>query len=122
MDPVIYRSPLGDREGIGNPPHITGYRPTKGEITHMAKEIIWSEEQEFAFGREVDFEGDADFISAVKAQYEDGDCVVTDIAIEPYIYSQSGVKSEFLSPLSQVDITIENYYVGSVERVEIEED
>ncbi|MEK3787583.1 hypothetical protein [Paenibacillus sp. FSL K6-1230] len=88
----------------------------------MAKEIIWSEEQEFAFGRAIDFPSMEDFIAVVKDQYEDGICVVTDVTVEAYVYSESGIKAEFLSPMSQVDITIENYYVGQVERVENEED
>lgn len=88
----------------------------------MSKEIIWSEELEFAFGRQMEFSNEEDFATAVKSQYDDGVCAVSDITVEPYIYSESGVKSDFLSPMSQVDITIENYYVGRVERVESEED
>lgn len=80
----------------------------------MPKELIWSNEDEYVYGRQAEFHCKEDFISAVKVQYENGDCEVTDITIEPCIYTERTIPGDHLVPLSQVDYCIENYYTAKI--------
>lgn len=84
----------------------------------MAKELIWSNEDEYVFGRQVEFENKEDFIKTVKDQYENGECNVVDIAVEPCFHSAEPIPSEYLVPLSLTDFCIENYFMGKVVPVE----
>ncbi len=84
----------------------------------MAKELIWSNEDEYVYGRQADFLSKEDFAAAVKEQYEEGDCNVVDITIEPCIYSERTIPGDHLVPLSLVDYCIENYYTARVVPIE----
>lgn len=84
----------------------------------MAKELIWSEESEFVYGRAAEFETKQDFIDTVLAQYEDGNCEVTDVKIQTCIYSEDAIPGEQLIPLSLAGVVIENYYTASVNSFE----
>lgn len=88
----------------------------------MAKEIVWSESVETAYGRKNDFSSKEDFEKTVQGQYEDGDCEVIDITVEACIYSEETLTGDCLIPLSQVEVCIENYYIGKVVPIEPSED
>ncbi|MDN4067673.1 hypothetical protein QYF50_07175 [Paenibacillus vini] len=79
----------------------------------MAKELIWSNEDEYVYGRLAEFHCKEDFVSTVKVQY-DGNCEVIDVKIEPCLYSERTLPGDHLIPLSLEEVSIENYYSGKV--------
>lgn len=85
----------------------------------MAKELIWSENMDYVYGLAKDFESEDDFVSTVKSEYEDGECMVTEVKIQPCIYAPDGVRGDAIIPLKLVEIHIENYYTARVEQVEM---
>lgn len=88
----------------------------------MAKELIWNDDYEFAYGRQVDFENRKDFVNEVVRQYEDGPIRVVDVKIQTCFCSDKTLEGERLIPLQHVEFAIENYYVGRIELVEENED
>lgn len=84
----------------------------------MAKELIWSEESEYVYGRQAEFANKEDFAKEVKSQYEDGECNVQDVKIEPCLYSERTLPGDHLIPLSLEEVSIENYYSARVEQAE----
>jgi len=84
----------------------------------MEKELIWSNEDEYVYGRQVEFTSKDDFIATVKKRYEEGECNVVDVTIEPCIYSDRTIPGDHLVPLSLVDYCIENYYTARVVPIE----
>ncbi|WP_110929726.1 hypothetical protein [Paenibacillus bouchesdurhonensis] len=84
----------------------------------MAKELIWSEESDFVYGRAVEFENKEDFINTVKDQYEDGECEVADVKIQPCVWTERTIPKECLVTLSSAYAVIENYYTASVSDIE----
>ena len=83
----------------------------------MSKELMWSEDQDFAFGLKSDFLSKEEFIEVVTSQYDNGLCVVKNIKIEPCIFTSDGILPDVLIPLSLIDVVIENYYTAEVEEV-----
>lgn len=86
----------------------------------MAKEILFSEGNELAYGSAMDFDSENEFVEAVKSQYDDGPINVINVKVETCIHSMSGVPSELLVTMKKIDINIEDYYIGEI--VEVEED
>ena len=92
-------------------------------LVKMEKELIWSNEDEYVYGRQVEFTSKDDFIATVKERYmkdryEDGECNVVDVTIQPCIYSERTIPGDHLVPLSLVDYCIENYYTARVVPIE----
>ncbi|MGM1044796.1 MAG: hypothetical protein ACQEXX_01480 [Bacillota bacterium] len=84
----------------------------------MAKELIWADSYEYVYGLKRDFQNKEEFIQEVKNQYEDGECDVKDIRVEPCICSEERIEADTLIPLSlTADVVIENYYMGEVHAV-----
>lgn len=83
----------------------------------MSKELIWSEESEYVYGRVVEFEDKEDFAKTVKSQYENGNCNVLNIKVESCLYTEKTIIGDQLIPLSCLDVCIENYYTAEVEEV-----
>jgi len=84
----------------------------------MSKELIWSEDQDFAYGLKSDFESKEEFAERVIDQYENGICVVKNIQIQPCLFTSGEILPDVLIPLSLIDISIENYYTAEVEEEE----
>lgn len=83
----------------------------------MSKELLWSEDMDFVYGWEKDFENKTDFINTVKKQYEDGECDVINIKIEPCIATEKGIMADKITPLALTDIVIENFYTAQIEPI-----
>lgn len=86
----------------------------------MAKEILFSEDNDLAYGRAMDFDNENEFIEAVKSQYDDGPISVTNIKVETCVHSSSGVPRELLVTMKGIDITVEDYYTADI--TELDED
>ena len=84
----------------------------------MAKELIWSNENEYVYGRKVEFTSITEFEAEVKCQYEDGECNTVGTTIEPCIVTERTISGGHLVPLSLSDYIIENYYMTRVVPVE----
>ncbi len=83
----------------------------------MAKELIWSHEGEYVYGHKAEFFSEVDFINTVMDEYDEGVCEVTDVKIEPCLYSERTLPGDHLIPLSLEEIIIENYYTAKVKQV-----
>ena len=81
----------------------------------MAKEILWSEDGEKAYGWKKDFKNTDEFIEAVKSQYDDGEITITDIKTETCISSSKEIPADVFMPLTNVEITIESFITGFIE-------
>jgi len=88
----------------------------------MARELNWSEEQDFAYGLKDDFVSKEEFAERVISEYENGPCVVNNIKIEPCVFTSDEILPDVLMPLSMTDIVIENYYTAEVEEVATDEE
>ncbi len=86
----------------------------------MAKEIIWSDDYDFAYGTKAEFLSEEDFINEVISQYDDGPIQVVDIKTQTCFCSETTLEGGRLIPLQHVDFVIENYYVGTIEVVKDE--
>ncbi|MBD8839387.1 hypothetical protein IFU39_16365 [Paenibacillus sp. CFBP 13594] len=83
----------------------------------MAKELIWSEDSDYVYGHSSSFNSKEEFEEEVKKQYEDGECEVTNILVQPCITSEKPIYSDYLIPLASVYASIENYYTAEVSHV-----
>ncbi|KAA8782540.1 hypothetical protein EC604_01590 [Paenibacillus amylolyticus] len=92
----------------------------------MAKEILWSEDQEYAYGRKGEFASKEDFIQTVKEEHEDlttEKCSVVDVKTHVGLYTDRTLEAERVVLLEYTNIQMENWYVGRIEEVEdIEEE
>ncbi|GBF35425.1 hypothetical protein DCCM_4552 [Desulfocucumis palustris] len=83
----------------------------------MAKELLWSEDMDYVYGWKKDFESKDEFIGEVKKQYEDGECEVVNVKIEPCIASEEGIPGDKVIPLALTDVVIENFYTAQVQPI-----
>ncbi len=80
----------------------------------MAKEILWSEDGENAYGWKNDFKDKEDFIRAVKNQHGDEPIEVIDVKVEMSITSSKIIYPEVLTPLIDMEVTVEAIYMGTI--------
>ncbi|MCP3810041.1 hypothetical protein NLX78_22740 [Paenibacillus sp. Lou8.1] len=83
----------------------------------MAKEILWSENQEFAYGIKAEFINKEDFIATVKAEHEDltdEECDVVDVEVCTGLYTDETLEAERIILLKYTNVQIENWYVGRI--------
>ena len=81
----------------------------------MAKELLWSEDGAKVYGWKEDFKDKTDFIETVKSQYDGGEISITDIKIETCISSTREIPADMVVPLSDIEITIDNFITGIIE-------
>jgi hypothetical protein len=84
----------------------------------MAKELIWSEDSEKVYGWKKDYKTKDEFVSNVKSQYEDGECVVTNVKEEVCICTCQAIPADIIMPLTLADVSIENFYTADVTAVD----
>ncbi|WP_313232471.1 hypothetical protein [Tissierella praeacuta] len=83
----------------------------------MKYKLLWSEDNDMAMGYKGHFKSEENFIEQVKAEFksfDNKDCIVKDIKIEPCIETESGFPGDVAIPLSATDIEIANYYTATV--------
>ncbi|MNW46853.1 hypothetical protein D3C74_241670 [compost metagenome] len=83
----------------------------------MAKELIWSYEDKYVYGRKAEFASKEEFAETVKDEYDDGVCEVSDIKVEACLYSEKTIPGDHLIPLSLEEVYIENYYTAKVKQM-----
>ncbi|WP_028589447.1 hypothetical protein [Paenibacillus massiliensis] len=87
----------------------------------MDKDVLWSEDLEFAYGRTADFSDKADFIAHVKSWHADitGErCDVVDVEVCTGMYTDQSLEAEKVVLLKYTNVQIENWYVGRIEEPE----
>ncbi len=85
----------------------------------MAKEILWSEDGEKAYGWKNDFKDAKDFIETVKNNHDGEPIEVIDVKVETCITASKEIRPDMLTPLTGMEITIDNFYTGIIEYAEV---
>lgn len=91
----------------------------------MKDYIIWSEDLDIAYGKISDFTSEEEFVKGIHLFYSENvgeKCDIDNVRIESCISTANGVDAELLIPLSNTDVTIENYYVAEVYLVSKDEE
>ncbi|MFE8703919.1 hypothetical protein ACFYKX_25435 [Cytobacillus sp. FJAT-54145] len=83
------------------------------------KHIVFSENNDRAYGKEKDFNNADEFEKTVQEQHPEEFCLIENIRIEACISTLEGISSETLIPLSNTDIQIENYFVAEISEIGI---
>jgi hypothetical protein len=78
------------------------------------KRIIWSVDGDLAFGKTTEFPNHDRFVKAIQEQFPGKKVLIDKVRIEPCISTTEAIAEEILTPLSNTDIVIENYWLADI--------